>query len=106
MRPRLEQRRFPTVLEAALVVVAAFGLVAGMRRADGAEPPKPATLLNVSYDPTRELYEEVNAAFAKAWKAPKLTLFTVEETFGGWAKAQAAHFADGAVFDQIYQPGS
>jgi sulfate transport system substrate-binding protein len=35
---------------------------------------------------------------------PRLTLFTVEEVFGGWPKAQAAHFADGALFDQIYQP--
>jgi len=33
---------------------------------------------------------------------PKLTLFTVDEVFGGWQKAQATHFADGGVFDQIY----
>lgn len=36
---------------------------------------------------------------------PALKLFTVDETFGGWAKAQAAHFKDGGTFDQIYQPG-
>jgi sulfate transport system substrate-binding protein len=36
---------------------------------------------------------------------PKVTLFTVDEVFGGWKKAQADHFADGASFDQIYQPG-
>ena len=36
---------------------------------------------------------------------PKLTLFTIEEVFGGWAKAHKAHFADGGLFDQIYQPG-
>ena len=36
---------------------------------------------------------------------PKLTLFTIDEVFGGWAKAQKTHFADGGVFDQIYQPG-
>jgi len=35
---------------------------------------------------------------------PKLTLFTVDEVFGGWRKAQATHFADGGVFDQIYKP--
>lgn len=35
---------------------------------------------------------------------PDLTLFTVDERFGGWQKAQAAHFADGGTFDQIYQP--
>jgi sulfate/thiosulfate transport system substrate-binding protein len=36
---------------------------------------------------------------------PKMTLVTVDEVFGGWEKAQATHFADGAFFDQIYQPG-
>jgi sulfate/thiosulfate transport system substrate-binding protein len=33
---------------------------------------------------------------------PKLELFTIDEVFGGWAKAQKTHFADGGVFDQIY----
>lgn len=36
---------------------------------------------------------------------PKVSLFTIDELFGGWQKAQQAHFADGGVFDQIYQPG-
>ena len=35
---------------------------------------------------------------------PKLELFTIDEIFGGWTKAQQTHFADGGVFDQIYQP--
>jgi sulfate transport system substrate-binding protein len=38
-------------------------------------------------------------------KFPKLDLFTIDEVFGGWKKAQQTHFADGGVFDQIYQPG-
>jgi sulfate transport system substrate-binding protein len=33
---------------------------------------------------------------------PKVSLFTIDEVFGGWAKAQKTHFADGGVFDQIY----
>jgi len=33
----------------------------------------------------------------------KLQLFTVEDVFGGWKKAQAVHFSDGGLFDQIYQ---
>jgi sulfate transport system substrate-binding protein len=37
---------------------------------------------------------------------PKLKLITVDEVFGGWAKAQKEHFADGGVFDQIYQPSA
>ena len=32
----------------------------------------------------------------------KVTLFTIDQVFGGWAKAQKTHFADGGVFDQIY----
>jgi sulfate/thiosulfate-binding protein len=35
---------------------------------------------------------------------PNLKLFTVQDVFGGWQKAQATHFADGGVFDQIYSP--
>ena len=34
---------------------------------------------------------------------PKITLFTIDEVFGGWQKAQKIHFADGGTFDQIYQ---
>lgn len=33
---------------------------------------------------------------------PKLKTFTIDEVFGGWAKAQQTHFANGAIFDQIY----
>jgi sulfate transport system substrate-binding protein len=36
---------------------------------------------------------------------PRISLVTVGEVFGGWEKANGAHFADGALFDQIYQPG-
>ncbi|MEP0848515.1 MAG: sulfate ABC transporter substrate-binding protein [Phycisphaerae bacterium] len=35
---------------------------------------------------------------------PGLELFTVDEVFGGWERAQAAHFDDGGLFDQIYRP--
>lgn len=37
---------------------------------------------------------------------PKLDLVSIDRDFGGWAKAQATHFADGGVFDQIYRPGN
>jgi len=36
---------------------------------------------------------------------PSIPLATVDGDFGGWAKAQAAHFGDGGIFDKIYQPG-
>jgi sulfate transport system substrate-binding protein len=51
-------------------------------------------------------YRPRNQAIAAKYAAqfPKLTLFTIDEKFGGWAKVQPTHFADGGVFDQIYQP--
>jgi sulfate transport system substrate-binding protein len=50
-------------------------------------------------------YRPVNAAVAKKYATTfkQIQLFTVEESFGGWAAAQKAHFADGGSFDQIYQ---
>ncbi len=53
-------------------------------------------------------YRPRNAAIAAKYAAqfPKLELFTIDEKFGGWGKAQPTHFADGGVFDQIYQPGA
>ncbi len=35
---------------------------------------------------------------------PKIKLVTIDQVFGGWKKAQAEHFADGGIFDQIYKP--
>ncbi|HTH95312.1 MAG TPA: sulfate ABC transporter substrate-binding protein, partial [Rhodocyclaceae bacterium] len=43
------------------------------------------------------------AAREKALFAP-IKLFTIDDVFGGWQQAQKTHFADGGVFDQIYQP--
>ena len=43
---------------------------------------------------------EIAAKYAKQF--PSLSLVTIDEVFGGWAKAQAAHFADGGSFDRIY----
>jgi sulfate transport system substrate-binding protein len=47
--------------------------------------------------------KEVAAKYDKQF--PHLTLFTVDEVFGGWQKAQKKHFDEGGTFDQIYQPG-
>ena len=48
----------------------------------------------------RPIDEKVAAKYAAQF--PKIALFTIDDTFGGWAKAQKTHFADGGVFDQIY----
>lgn len=51
----------------------------------------------------RPISEKVAAKYAASF--PKVKLFTIDEVFGGWAKAQKTHFADGGTFDQVYQPG-
>ena len=51
----------------------------------------------------RPRLESVAARYAKQF--PKVTLFTIDEVFGGWQKAQKKHFADGGVYDRIYQAG-
>ncbi len=45
-------------------------------------------------------------AARRAARFPRIDLVTVDQAFGGWQKAQATHFAEGGVFDQIYTPGS
>jgi sulfate transport system substrate-binding protein len=45
---------------------------------------------------------EEKAAAKYASTFPKIDLFTIDEVFGGWQKAQKTYFADGGVFDQIY----
>jgi sulfate transport system substrate-binding protein len=65
-----------------------------------AAAPKPATLLNVSYDPTRELYQAVNAAFAKAWKAKTGQDVTIQQSHGGSGK-QARAVIDGLEADVV-----
>ncbi len=58
------------------------------------------TLLNVSYDPTRELYQEYNAAFAKYWEAKTGDKVTVNQSHGGGGK-QARAVIDGLEADVV-----
>ncbi len=51
----------------------------------------------------RPSLEAVQAKYAS--KFPALELVTIENAFGGWKQAQAKHFAEGGIFDQIYAPG-
>jgi sulfate/thiosulfate transport system substrate-binding protein len=59
---------------------------------------KPLELLNVSYDPTRELYSEYNAAFIKHWKAKTGQDITIKQSHGGSGK-QARSIIDGLDAD-------
>src|SRR5262245_7549575 len=58
------------------------------------------TLLNVSYDPTRELYKDFNAAFAAKWKADTGETVTIEQSHGGSGK-QARAVIDGLPADVV-----
>lgn len=66
--------------------------------------------LNFLYSPlgqelaAKHYFRPRNAQVAAKYAAqfPKIKLFTINDVFGGWAKAQKTHFANGAIFDQIY----
>jgi len=58
------------------------------------------TLLNVSYDPTRELYQDYNVAFAKYWKAKTGEVVKVNQSHGG-SGAQARSVIDGSPADVV-----
>jgi sulfate transport system substrate-binding protein len=58
------------------------------------------TLLNVSYDPTRELYQDFNQAFAKQWKAKGGDSVTIKQSHGGSGK-QARSVIDGLQADVV-----
>jgi len=80
----------------------ALGLLATTLSAGAALPvlaqPAPVTLLNVSYDPTRELYVEYNAAFIKHWKAKTGQDVTIRQSHGGSGR-QARSIIDGLEAD-------
>ncbi|RYG10083.1 MAG: sulfate ABC transporter substrate-binding protein, partial [Burkholderiales bacterium] len=64
----------------------------------GFAQPAPVTLLNVSYDPTREFYVEFNTAFQKYWKAKAGQDVTIKQSHGGSGK-QARSIIDGLDAD-------
>ena len=78
----------------ALFLVAALLLLPSLALAD------PITLLNVSYDPTRELYVEINNAFAKSWQQKTGQEVTVQQSHGGSGK-QARAVIDGLRADVV-----
>ncbi len=82
-----------------LVLLAACGRPEG--RAGGeAGAAAPVTLLNVSYDPTRELYKEFNAAFARHWLEQTGQVVRVEQSHGG-SGSQARAVIDGLEADVV-----
>jgi sulfate transport system substrate-binding protein len=76
-----------------------FALAAGLFFLAGAYAAD-ISILNVSYDPTRELYAEINKAFAKKWKAEKGDTLTIKMSHGGSGK-QARSVIDGLPADVV-----
>lgn len=89
------RRSFHAVAVAAIVAATGFASLA-----PAVAHAKDVTLLNVSYDPTRELYQEYNAAFAKYWKAKTGDNVTVKASHGGSGK-QARSVIDGLEADVV-----
>ena len=81
------------------LVAAALTLAAALLL-PGAEAAETRTLLNVSYDPTRELFEDINASFAKAWKARTGETVLINQSHGGSGK-QARSVIDGLEADVV-----
>jgi sulfate/thiosulfate transport system substrate-binding protein len=55
----------------------------------------------------KNFYRPINAKIGRKYASqfPNVNLFTIDDVFGGWTKAQKTHFADGGTFDQLYRPG-
>ena len=81
------------MLSKKLIAAALFATAAVAQAAD-------VSLLNVSYDPTRELYQDVNAAFAKEWKAKTGDNVKIKQSHGGSGK-QARAVIDGLEADVV-----
>jgi sulfate transport system substrate-binding protein len=79
-------------------LAAAVGAALSLSLAPAHAQQPAVTLLNVSYDPTRELYVEFNQAFAKAWKARTGQDVTIKQSHGGSGK-QARSIIDGLEAD-------
>lgn len=83
-----------------IVLIVAAVVVFFVLSGNSADPAGTIRLLNVSYDPTRELYQEFNPAFVKYWKDKTGQAVTVEQSHGG-AGTQARAVIDGLEADVV-----
>src|SRR5664279_3638983 len=90
MKFSINRSRFAAIALSAALALSSLGSLAQSK----------ATLLNVSYDPTRELYQDFNAAFAKQWKAKTGEELTVRQSHGG-SGSQARAVIDGLDADVV-----
>ncbi len=91
----------PTIiLTSALALSAIIALQGCSSKTEATSGPATVHLLNVSYDPTRELYQEFNKAFADNWKQKTGQTVTIEQSHGGSGK-QARAVIDGLQADVV-----
>lgn len=98
--PKLVSRslfRSATLAAATLCIAASF---LGCETKGGGSSGKTVTLLNVSYDPTREFYTEFNDAFAKVWKQKTGQSVEIDQSHGGSGK-QARSVIEGQPADVV-----
>jgi sulfate transport system substrate-binding protein len=96
--PLVRRLRQAGVVALVPIAVAAALTLAGAPAPGGPSPR--ASLLNASYDPTRELYQEFNTAFARHWKQTTGQEVTVRQSHGGSGK-QARAVIDGLPADVV-----
>src|SRR6185369_10162172 len=90
----------PCVHRRSLGVLGAWILACMLISAPAAIAQSSRPLLNVSYDPTRELYQEINKAFAAQWKQKTGQAITLQQSHGGSGK-QARAVIDGLDADVV-----
>jgi sulfate/thiosulfate transport system substrate-binding protein len=93
-----EKRKMKAVRRSAWILIAVLALAAILGMPVHAQGPQ--TLLNVSYDPTRELYQDYNGAFAAYWKAKTGQDVKIQQSHGG-SGAQARSVIDGLRADVV-----
>ena len=82
------------------VIAAGLAAPAVVALGAGAAQAAPLTLLNVSYDPTRELYKDINTAYAAYWKEKTGQVIAIQQSHGGSGK-QARSVIDGLQADVV-----
>ncbi len=99
MQPFTKLSKIVRFTAAALAAAVALGVASPAARAQQQQPQQ-QTLLNVSYDPTRELYEDFNRQFAAYWKQQTGQAVEIRQSHGGSGK-QARAVIDGLEADVV-----
>lgn len=98
MNPVSLKQSLEQVFKIALIIASmalCFAVMSGVKaQTSGSTAPQNVEILNVSYDPTREFYKEINAHFGEAWKAQTGQNVTIRQSHGGSGK-QARSVIDG-----------